>query len=118
MEKMIQISGVAVVTTSENDRVDNIQFLPDDEMAPVLEQGSINSGLIQVLRSGAFDYTANWKPKTRANSTLLRKSAHGRLSATRDEAYQLTLKVFKREGLDVIETMSKEAFELVHSVKL
>jgi hypothetical protein len=43
--------------------------------------------------------------------------AHGRLSATRDAAYQLTLKVFKCEGVDVRETLRREAQELIDNVK-
>ena len=117
MNKTIQINGVAVATTDENNRVTNIQFLPDDELTPVMEQGSCSNGMLQLLRNGAFDYTPS-KSRVRANSTLLRKSAHGRLSATKDDAYQLTLKVFKREGIDVKETLAREAFELLHSVVL
>ena len=117
MEKSIFIDGQAVVSRDENNRVINIQFLPDDEFTPVLEQGSQSSGTLQQLRNGAFDYVA-CKPRVRANSTLLRKAAHGRLSATKDEAFQLTLKVFKREGLDVKETMKREALELLNSVTL
>ena len=83
-------------------KVSNIQFLPDDEFKPVLEQGSTTNGQLQLMRNATFDYVPN-KPRVRANSTLLRKAAHGRISATRDEAYQLTLKIFKREGLDVKE---------------
>ena len=40
----LSINGVAVVTTDENNRVSNIQFLPDDEFKPVLEQGSTTNG--------------------------------------------------------------------------
>ena len=113
------INGVAVVTTDENNRVSNIQFLPDDEFKPVLEQGqgSKTNGQLQLMRNATFDYVPN-KPRVRANSTLLRKAAHGRISATRDEAYQLTLKIFKREGLDVKETLLGEAMELINNVKL
>jgi hypothetical protein len=117
MNKSVSINGVAVVTRDENLRVKFVQFLPDDEQAPVMEQGSRSSGQLQMLRNGAFDYVA-YKPKVRANSTLLRKAAHGRISATRDEAYQLTLKVFKREGLNVKETLTREFFELIDNVKI
>ena len=121
----LSINGVAVVTTDENNRVSNIQFLPDDEFKPVLEQGfkpvleqgSKTNGQLQLMRNATFDYVPT-KPRVRANSTLLRKAAHGRISATRDEAYQLTLKIFKREGLDVKETMLREAVELINNVKL
>lgn len=117
MGNPIFIDGQAVVSRDENNRVKNIQFLPDNENAPVMEVGSLTNGQLQMLRNGAFDYVAN-KPRARANSTLLRKAAHGRLSATKDDAYQLTLKVFKREGLDVRATMEREAYELLQSVKL
>ena len=113
----LSINGVAVVTTDENNRVSNIQFLPDDEFKPVLEQGSTTNGQLQLMRNATVDYVPN-KPRVRANSTLLRKAAHGRISATRDEAYQLTLKIFKREGLDVKEALLREAVELINNVKL
>lgn len=115
--KSISINGVATVTRDANNRVVNVQFQPYNELAPVLEQGSLTYGQLQMLRNAAFDYVAN-KPRVRANSTLLRKAAHGRISATRDEAYQLTLKIFKREGLDVKETLIREALELINNVRL
>ena len=115
MEKSISISGMTVITVDENRKVKNIQFLPDDEMAPIMEVGSHTYGSLQQLRNGAYDYVA-CKPVRRAHSILLRKAAHGRISATRDGAYQLTLKIFKREGLDVKETLTREAFELIDNV--
>ena len=116
MNKDLFISGSIVVTRDEDQRVKFIQFVPDDEFTPVLEQSSKTCGQLQLLRNAAFDYVPRKAP-LRANSTLLRKAAHGRISATRDEAYQLTLKVFKREGLDVKETMLREAMELINNVK-
>ncbi len=115
MEKTITISGMTVITVDENKKVTNIQFLPDDEMAPIMEVGSHTYGSLQQLRNGAYDYVV-CKPRKRAQSTLLRKAAHGRISATRDGAYQMTLKVFKREGLDVKETLTREAFDLIDNV--
>jgi len=117
MERSITISGMTVITVDENRKVKNIQFLPDDELAPIMEVGSHTYGTLQQLSNGAYDYVA-CKPRRRADSTLLRKAAHGRLSATRDGAYQLTLKVFKREGLDVKATMTSEALELINNVNL
>lgn len=117
MNKTVFIGGQAAISTDETNRVSNVQFMPDDEQAPVLEQSSLSNGQMQILRNGAFDYIAN-KPRIRACSQLIRKAAHGRLSATKDEAIQLTLKVFKREGLNVTETMKREAFELLSSTKL
>ena len=117
MEKSITISGMTVITVDENRKVKNIQFLPDDELAPIMEVGSHTYGSLQQLSNGAYDYVA-CKPTRRAHSTLLRKAAHGRISATRDGAYQLTLKVFKREGLDVKETLTREAFDLIDNANL
>lgn len=99
MENTISINGVAVVSRDENNRVVNVQFLPDDEFTQVLEQGSQTSGQLQLLRNAAFDYVAN-KPRVRANSDLIRKAAHGRLSGTKDNAFQLTLKSFASEAID------------------
>lgn len=121
MHNTIFIGGQAAVTLDKENKVSNIQFLPDDDMALVLDQGSITRGQLQQLRNGSFDYIANasaFGKSHKANSTLLRKAAHGRLSATRDEAIQLTLKVFKREGLNVSETLLREAVELIDNVKL
>lgn len=117
MEQTLSVNGVSVVTIGENNRLKNVQFLSDDELTFVLEQGSQVYGQLQMLRNGSFDYITN-KPRIRANSTLLRKAAHGRISATRDGAIQLTLKIFKREGLDVKETMAREAMDLINNVIL
>lgn len=97
--KTLSVNGVSVVTIDENNRVKFVQFLPDDEFTPVLEQPGKTSGQLQMLRNAAFDYVAN-KPRVRNNALLIRKARHGRLSGTRDHAFQLTLKVFAAEGID------------------
>lgn len=99
MDKTITIDGQIAVTLDGKGKVFNIQFMPDDEMSPVLEQSSSTFGRLQQIRNGAFDYTAN-KSRTKANSELIRKAAHGRLSGTRDRAFQLTLKCFASEAID------------------
>ena len=110
--KSIFISGSIVVTRDENQRVKFIQFLPDDELTPVLEQPSKTSGQLQILRDAAFDYVAN-KPRIRSNSLLIRKARHGRLSGTRDHAFQLTLKVFTAEGIDWQRAFVEEPIEVM-----
>jgi len=112
MNKSISINGVAVVTRDENNRVKFVQFLPDDEFTPVLEQGCKTSGQLQLLRNAAFDYVAN-KPRVRNNSLLIRKARHGRLSGTRDKAFQLTLKCFATEGIDWQRAFVEEPIELM-----
>lgn len=112
MSKDLFISGSIVVTRDENHRVKFIQFVPDDEFTPVLEQGSKTSGQLQLLRNAAFDYVAN-KPRIRNNLLLIRKARHGRLSGTRDHAFQLTLKVFAAEGIDWQKAFVEEPIELM-----
>ena len=112
MNKDLFISGSIVVTRDDNQRVKFIQFLPDDEFTPVLEQPSKTSGQLQLLRNAAFDYVAN-KPRVRNNSLLISKARHGRLSATRDKAWQLTLKVFAAEGIDWQRAFVEEPIEVM-----
>ena len=112
MNKELFISGSIVVTRDENQRVKFIQFVPDDEFTPVLEQGSKSSGRLQMLRNATFDYVAN-KPRVRSNALLIRKAKHGRLSGTRDHAWQLTLKVFAAEGIDWKRAFIEEPIELM-----
>ena len=112
MKQDLFISGSIVVTRDENQRVKFVQFLPDDEFTPVLEQPSKTSGQLQLLRNAAFDYVAN-KPRVRSNALLIRKAKHGRLSGTKDKAYQLTLKVFAAEGIDWQRAFVVEPIELL-----
>ena len=112
MNKELFVSGSIVVTRDENQKVKFIQFVPDDEFTPVLEQGSKTSGQLQLLRNAAFDYVAN-KPRVRSNSLLIRKVKHGRLSGTRDHACQLTLKVFAAEGIDWQRAFVEEPIEVI-----
>ena len=112
MNKELFVSGSIVVTRDENQKVKFIQFVPDDEFTPVLEQGSKTSGQLLLLRNAAFDYVAN-KPRVRSNSLLIRKVKHGRLSGTRDHAFQLTLKVFAAEGIDWQRAFVEEPIEVI-----
>ena len=112
MNKSLSVNGVAVVTRDENNRVVNVQFLPDDELSAVLEHGSVTHGQLQMLRNAAFDYVAS-KPRVRAQSELIRKAAHGRLSGTRDNAFQLTLKVFASEAIDWQKAFVVEPIEVL-----
>lgn len=112
MDKSIFISGSVVITRDENQRVKFIQFLPDDEFTPIMEQGCKTCGQLQLLRNAAFDYVAD-KPRRRNNSLLISKARHGRLSATRDKAWQLTLKVFAVEGIDWQRAFVEEPIEVM-----
>lgn len=110
--KTITVNGVAVVTTNQNNKAVFVQFLPDDEFTPVLEVGSTSCGQLQLLRNGTFDYVAS-KPRIRNNELLIRKVRHGRLSGTRDRAFQLTLKVFAAEQIDWMKAILEESVEVM-----
>ena len=112
MKQTLSVNGVAVVSRDKNNRVINVQFLPDDEFAQVMEQGCQTNGQLQLLRNAAFDYVAN-KPRVRSNALLIRKAKHGRLSGTRDKAYQLTLKCFAIEGIDWQRAFVEEPIEVM-----
>lgn len=112
----IFIDGHASITTNNENQMTLFQFLPDDQDKQVVI-GCQGTGTAQLMRNGALDFVKSPK-RQRANSTLIRKAAHGRLSATRDQAIQLTLKIFKAEGLDVKETLRREALELIENTKL
>lgn len=83
-------------------------FSPDD---PVPGQVARFRGLgvAQQMSDGTFDFVR--KPRPRTKSTLIKKLAHGRLSATIDGGIQLTLKVYRAEGLNIKETIIREANE-------
>ena len=111
---MIQVSGQAVFTSDEN-KNEYVQFLPDDPVEQFVK-GWRHEGVAQRLRNGTFDFVA--RPRIRSAATLIKKVAHGRLSATKDGAIQLTLKIFKSEGVPMAETFVREAEEAVSNVKL
>lgn len=83
-------------------------FTPDEvEVGTVVKFRGL--GIAQQLADGTFDFVS--RPKQRPKSTLIKKLAHGRLSATIDGGIQLTLKVYKAEGLDIRGTLIREAME-------
>ena len=104
---MIQVSGQAVFTSDEN-KNEYVQFLPDDPVEQFVK-GWRHEGVAQRLRNGTFDFVA--RPRIRSAATLIKKVAHGRLSATKDGAIQLTLKIFKSEGIPMRQTFLREALE-------
>ena len=108
--RTLSINGVSVVTIDENNRAFNVQFLPDDEYSPVLERSSQSRGQVLLMRNGTFDFIAS-KPRVRNNELLIRKAKHGRLSGTRDGAFQLTLKCFASEGIDWQRAFVEEPIE-------
>ena len=102
----VQLGGVAYVTDQKF-----VMFCPDDPVPGVVEP-FVMTGKGQLMRDGTFDFSPQ-PPSKRRRGILLKKVAHGRLSATKDGAFLLTLKVFKHEGLDVENVMEKEAKEAI-----
>jgi hypothetical protein len=67
---------------------------------------------VQGMRDGNL-YMEQLKKRLRNNALLIRKAKHGRLSATRDHAFQLTLKVFAVEGIDWQKAFVEEPIEMM-----
>ena len=112
--EIIQVDGQAVFTSDEQGNK-YVQFLPDDPVEQFVE-GWRHEGVAQRLRNGTFDFIA--RPRVRSEATLIKKVTHGRLSARKDGGIQLTLKIFKSEGIPMAETFISEAEEAVSNVKL
>ena len=102
----IQVNGQAVFTCDENGKK-YVQFLPDDPK-PGLTEGWIREGVGQLLKNGTYDFIA--RKRIRACSTLIKKVAHG--------AIQLTLKIFKTEGVNICETLRHEVFEATDGLNI
>lgn len=96
-----QIEGVA-----HYDGTDKFLFTPSEPVALPLTRFRA-MGLAQQHFDGTFDFIR--RPRLRAQSKLIRKLAHGRLSKTKDGAIQLTLKVFEDEGVNISRTIGEEA---------
>ncbi len=88
-------------------------FCPD-ETCPGQVADYRLTGIAQLLRDGTFSFTL--KPRVRAKSTLIKKLAHGRVSHTKDGAVQLTLKVYAAEGLNIGDTLAREAIQAKDAV--
>jgi hypothetical protein len=67
---------------------------------------------VQGMRDGNV-YMQEQKKRERNNALLICKAKHGRLSGTRDHAYQLTLKVFAVEGIDWQKAFVVEPIEVM-----
>ncbi len=108
MKRMLGCQHVQKSGMAHFDDGDKFLFTPD---FPV--KGSIlpfrGTGVGQLLPDGTFDFVR--KPRQRAQSKLIRKLAHGRVSETKDGAVQLTLKIGLEEGANIPITLLKEAME-------
>ena len=108
--KEVSLQGCAFI----NESINVFSFAPDDPV-PGQVRRYRSYGTAQQMTDGRFDFVA--KPRIRANSLLIKKLAHGRASETRDGAIQLTLKVFKTEGVNISETILSEAVQGVKAIR-
>ena len=81
-------------------------FLPSDPVAEYLPRFRA-AGVAQQMSDGTFHFVR--QPRLRAQSLLIHKLPHGRLSLTKDGAIQLTLKVYLCEGINISQTIANEA---------
>ncbi len=89
-------------------------FCPDDPV-PGQVQKFRRQGIAQQMADGTFDFVV--KPQLRSESELIRKLAHGRASRTKDNAIQLTLKVYRTEGINISEAIRQEAIEAAEAIR-
>ena len=97
MKRTFLFDGKAVVHRFQDGRL-YFEFMPDDPRQQVVEP-SQTKGSAQLMRDGGFCFTEA-KKRIRNNDLLICKAPHGRLSGTRDHAWQLTLKAFESESID------------------
>lgn len=113
MEKTVQLGGTGVITSGRDgdERLRFFEFHPDEE--GLLDATPCRvAGQLQLMRNHTVNFVAS-KKRIRNNALLICKAAHGRLSGTRDHAYQLTLKVFATEGIDWQKAFVTEPIEVM-----
>jgi len=105
---MMGIQHVLIDGMAHYDDFDKFLFNPDhpvkDTVVPFRSEG-----VGQLLSDGTFDFIR--KPRIRAQSELIKKLPHGRLSKTKDGAIQLTLKVYQDEGVNISQAIEEEALQ-------
>lgn len=102
----IQLEGVAFFGSTNN-----FYFAPEDP-APERVRKFRTHGIGQQMSDGTFDFVA--KPRVRAKSVLIKKLAHGRLSATSDGGILLWIKVNKTEGISISEALAEESQKAIN----
>ena len=105
-EKQVTLEGVMTFGKTENGlRTADFMCCKDVMMDPFT-----GNCKVQLMRDGNV-YISEPKKRVRSNSTLISKARHGRVSLTRDRAWQLTLKVFASEGIDWQRAFVEEPIE-------
>lgn len=104
--RMLGIQHVQKGGTAHYDDYNKFLFTPDHPAKNIVEPYR-SHGIAQLKSDGTFDFIR--QPRLRAQSELIRKLAHGRVSKTKDGAIQLTLKVYQDEGINISEAIYQEA---------
>ena len=105
----VQLGGMAFYDDSRC-----FMFSPDEPVPDVVQRMRRMHGVAQQMTDGTFDFVA--QPRTKSQSTLSKKLAHGRVSLTKDNAIQLTLKVMRNENINIAETIAAEAADAADAI--
>ena len=105
----VQLGGMAFYDDSKC-----FMFSPDEPVPEVLQRMRRMHGGAQQMTDGTFDFVA--QPRVKAQSTLIKKLAHGRVSLTKDNAIQLTLKVMPDENVNIGQAIAVESAEAVDAI--
>lgn len=100
----VQLQGWAII--DEMIRLKTLKFEPA-ESTPDTVKPMKRRGLITQQSDGSFEVIV--RSDRRANTKLIVKLPHGRLSLTNDGAYLLTLKVYKDDGENVKKVLLNDA---------
>ena len=107
-EKPVTLDGLMTLGKCDNG-LRSLDFMCCEDVVMEPFTGSFT---VQGMRDGNV-YMQERKKRVRNNSLLISKARHGRLSGTRDHAYQLTLKVFASEGIDWQRSFVEEPIEVM-----
>ena len=105
----VQLGGMAFYDDSRC-----FMFSPDEPVPDVVQRMRRMHGVAQQMTDGTFDFVA--QPRTKSQSTLIKKLGHGRVSLTKDNAIQLTLKVMRNENINIAETIAAEAADAADAI--
>ena len=105
----VQLGGMAFYDDSRC-----FMFSPDEPVPDVVQRMRRMHGVAQQMTDGTFDFVA--QPRTKSQPTLIKKLAHGRVSLTKDNAIQLTLKVMRNENINIAETIAAEAADAADAI--
>lgn len=105
----VQLGGMAFYDESKY-----FLFSPDDSVPDKVRRMRRMHGVAQQMTDGTFDFVA--QPRVKAQSQLIWKLAHGRVSKTKDGSIQLTLKVMPDENINIAEAISVESAEAVDAI--